>query len=313
MNRKEIINLFKLSFRNWENDNVFVRAAALTFFIILPLPSLLLLVLAFLELFVSPTRATQQLVQLITVLTGPEVAGLFKQLLVGASSPFSSIWSSISIIGFSLAGAIGAFGVLRDTMNVIWEVKPLKPTKLAVRIRKAIGPFILVSSLGLIVIVWEGISTTLFNAIRLLSVNKTLTADSLSAIQVFFAFGLSALLFAIIYKVLPDRRIHWMDVVLAAVVTAVAFTVTNYVLGAYVQTFTVTTFVGAAGALFVILLWIYILNHIVLFGAEVSKAYAQTYGPHPKEHMTPKMEKMLKPLEKAEEKLERLEEEAKGD
>jgi membrane protein len=118
------------------------------------------------------------------------------------------------------------------------------------------------------------------------------------------------MLFAIIYKVLPDRKIHWIDVVLSAVVTGVAFTVTNYVIGAYVQTFTVTTFIGAAGALFVILLWIYIINLIVLFGAEVSKVYAQTYGPHPQEHMIPVAE--MKFLQSLEGVGERIEEVTKG-
>ena len=310
MNLRDLGRLFRVSFREWQRHSAPVRAAALTFFIILPLPSLLLLIVSFFALFVGQTHATQQLITLITAVAGPAVAGLFRQLLAGAMSPFSSAWSAGTLIGFSLAGAIGAFAILRDSMNVIWKVKLLKPKKLAVRIRQMIGPFFLVTSLGLIVIAWTTIASTLFNAIRFFSINRTLTLISLSIAQVFLSFALSTMLFAIIYKVLPDRKIHWVDVALSAVVTGVAFTITNYVIGAYVQTFTVTTFIGAAGALFVILLWIYVINLIVLFGAEVSKVYAQTYGPHPQEHIIPAAE--MKFLQTLEDVGERIEEAAKG-
>jgi len=305
MDRKELVNLFKLSFKNWRADNPFIRAAALTFFIILPLPSLLLIAVSVSAVFIGQTQATQLLVQLISAVSGPVVAGLFRELLAGATSPFSSVWSAITVIAFSLAGAVGAFAVLRDTMNVIWEAKMFRAKHLSSRIKHSIGPFFLVSSLGLIVIAWNTLATTLFNAIKFYSINRTLTMISLSTAQVLFSFSLSAVLFAIIYKVLPDRRVHWVDVPLSALVTAAAFTVANYVIGFYVETFTVTTIIGAAGALFVILLWIYVLNQIVLFGAELSKVWAQTYGPHPNEHVIhPNESRILKMLEEAEEKIE---------
>ena len=202
-----------------------------------------------------------------------------------------------------MAGAIGAFAILRDTMNAIWEVKLPKTLKIWDRIRQALGPFFLVSSLGLIVIAGTGISTGLFSVIKLFSINQTLTLISITFVQVLLSFGLSTLLFAIIYKVLPDKTIHWRDVILPAAMAGVAFTVANYILGVYLQTFTITTVIGAAGSLIIILIWIYILNQILLFGAELSKVYATTMGPHPNEHLAPEAEKILKSLEKAEEKI----------
>jgi len=312
MNRKDIVKLFKESFKGWLKENAPIRAAALTFFIILPLPSLLLIVIAAFAAFSSQSRATQVLVQQISALAGPVVAQLFKQLLTSATSPFTSVWAAITVVGFSLAGAIGAFAILRDTMNAIWEVKLPKTLKIWDRIRQALGPFFLVSSLGpfflvsslgLIVIAGTGISTGLFSVIKLFSINQTLTLISITFVQVLLSFGLSTLLFAIIYKVLPDKTIHWRDVILPAAMAGVAFTVANYILGVYLQTFTITTVIGAAGSLIIILIWIYILNQILLFGAELSKVYATTMGPHPNEHLAPEAEKILKSLEKAEEKI----------
>ncbi len=302
MNRRELASLFKVSFKGWIGDNAPIRAAALTFFIILPLPSLLLIVVTVFAQFSGQSTATQQLIQIISSLAGPVVAELFKELLASAMSPFSTVWSSITAVGFTLAGAIGAFAILRDTMNVIWEVKLPKTKKLLDRIRQTIGPFLLVSLLGLIVIAGTIISTALFSAIRVYSIDQALTLISLTTAQIVLSFGLSSLLFAIIYKVLPYREVHWRDVAFPALMAGVAFTVTNYILGAYIQTFTVTTIIGAAGALIIILIWIYVLTQILLFGAELSKVYATSYGPHPKLH--PTLSAVLKPLEVAGEKIE---------
>jgi membrane protein len=304
MNRKELVNLIKTSFRDWREDNAVLRAGALTFFIILPLPSLLLILIGFFGVFYGQTQATHIVAQQITAIAGPAVAELFRQLLQGAASPFAADWASVGLVIFSVIGGIGAFAVLRDTMDVIWEVKLPSRKKLKERIKQAIGPFILVSLLGLIVIFWTGVATSLFSAIRLLSINATLTLVSITVVQVSLSFGLSTLLFALIYKEIPLIKIHWADVNIASIITGIAFTVTNYVFGIYIQTFTVTTIIGAAGALLIILLWIFILNQIVLFGAEVSKVYATTIGPHPLEHLPGIAQRIVEPIEKAAEKIE---------
>ncbi len=304
MNRRELYAVFKASFKDWQADNAALRAAALTFFIIIPLPSLLLIVISFFALFSGQTQATQQLIQQITALAGPAVAELFKELLSGAASPFSSIWAAITVIAFSLAGAIGTFSVLRDSMDVIWEVKSLKSRSLVTTVKQRIGPFILVSVLGLIVIAWTAITTTLSGVIPFFSVNGTVTFVVLEIAQVILSFALSTLLFALIFKVIPQVKVHWLDVFLPAVITGVAFTVTNYILGIYVQIFTVTTIVGAAGSLIIILLWIFILNLIVLFGAELSRVYASTFGPHPKQHLPTSLKRIVLPIERAGERLE---------
>jgi membrane protein len=304
MNRAQLVDLFLSSFKGWLGDNAPIRAAALTFFIILPLPSLLIVAVTIFGRFFGQSVATQQLIMLITSFAGPVVADLFQQLLASATSPFTSVWTAITVVGFSLAGGIGAFAILRDAMNVVWDVKLPKTKKFSARVRSAIGPFLLVSFLGLIVILGTVTSEALFDVIRLYSINGTLTLISLTVAQILLSFGLSTLLFLIIYKMLPDRLVHWEDVALPAVLAGVAFTVVNYVFGWYVQTFRVSTIAGAAGSLMIILLWIYILNLILLFGAEISKVYATTVGLHPEIHLSPEAEKILKPLAKVGEEIE---------
>jgi membrane protein len=304
MNRKELVQLFKASFKNWRVNNSSIRAAALTFFIILPLPSLLLIVVTIFSLFYGQTQATQQLTQQITALAGPSVAGLFRELLASENSPFASLWGSITMVAFSLGGAIGAFSVLRDTMDVIWGVKSTKSLGFIRMVRKRVGPFVVVSILGLIVIAWTGIAAILFRAIALYSINGTLTLISTTIAQILLSFALSTLLFALTYKMIPDTRVQWRDVALASMIAGVAFTVTNYVIGTYVETFAVTTIIGTAGSLMIILLWIFILNQIMLFGAELSQVYAKTPEAHSRERLPAAAETIVESIEKAEEKIE---------
>jgi membrane protein len=304
MNLKELYRIFKTSFRDWLDDNATLRAAALTFFIILPLPTLLLIVIAIFAQFYGQTQAIQILVQLISAVVGPSVAGLFSQLLSNALSPFTSFWTAIVVVGFSIGGAIGAFSVLRDAMDCIWEVRLPQRRPLWKRIREKIGPFALVSALGLIVIAWTAIASSLSSLITLYSINGTLTVIAVTASQVILSFGVATLLLAIIYKLIPEARVHWQDVTVASIVTGIAFTVTNYIFGTYIQTFTVTTIIGAGGALLIILLWIFVLNQIVLFGAEVSKVYATTVGEHARQHFSPSVERIVQSFEKAGERIE---------
>jgi len=305
MNKRDLAALFKTSFKDWLADNAFLRATALTFFIILPLPSLLLIIVAFFAPFYGQTHATQIVILQITALAGPSVAELFRQLLTNATSPFASIWTAVTVVGFSLVGAIGAFAILRDTMDEIWKVKLLKPKNFATRIQQRIGPFILVSALGLIVIAWTVVATTLFAAIKTYSINGMLAQISVTIAQILLSFALSTLLFAIIYKLIPQVKVHSVDVTLPAVVTSIAFTATNYILGLYIRIFTVTSIVGPVDSLLIILLWIFILNLIVLFGAEISKVYAFTLGPHRHQHSPSAIKQMLNAFVKAREKIEK--------
>jgi outer membrane biosynthesis protein TonB len=104
--------------------------------------------------------------------------------------------------------------------------------------------------------------------------------------------------------VIPEAKIQWRDVALAAVTTSIAFTIVNYILGTYIQTFTITTIIGAAGALMILLIWIFSLNQIILFGAEVSKVHTINYGTQSNKNMPETAKKIVEPIEKAGEKVE---------
>jgi hypothetical protein len=160
-----------------------------------------------------------------------------------------------------------------------------------------------------LVIAWTAITNPLFRAIVFFSINKQVTSVALAIFQIALSFVVSSMLFALSYKTIPQAKVHWQDVGLAALTTGIAFTIVNYILGLYIQTFTVTTVIGAAGSLMIILLWIYILNVIIPFGAEISKTYALTHGKHSYVHLPVQAQKLMELLDKVEEIVE---EEVKG-
>ena len=146
MNRKEFLAISKEAFHKWQANNATLRAAALAFFTILPLPSLLLITIEIFSLVYGQAQAVQQLVQQINNVAGPTVADLVSQLLGSATNPFTSGFGAIITIAFAVAGAVGAFVVLQDTMNAIWDVTPNRRRSLKAKVRERIVPFLLFSS-----------------------------------------------------------------------------------------------------------------------------------------------------------------------
>ena len=266
-----------------------MRSAALAFFIVLPLPSILLIAIVVLSQFFGRAQAFQQLILQISAVAGPTVANLIAQLLQSTDAPTTSVLAVITFVGFSIAGTIGAYQVLRNTMDFIWKISPPpKKRTLKTRIRRNLRPFLLVFSVAVIIIIWTGITTAISSTIgsAIVPLTGRVTSLFLRILQIVLSFILATVLFALIYREVPDAKIHWGDVKIAAVIIAVVFTITNMLFSWYVQTFTVTSVAGAAGALMILLIWIYVMNQFMLFGAEFSKTYALRFGSQ--KHLTPK-------------------------
>jgi len=278
MRLEEFIAMSKDAFRQWRRHNALQRASALAFFIIFPLPSLMSIIIAVFAQVYGQTEALQQVLQQITTVVGPAVTGLIGQLIESARNPFTSFLAAIVSVAFTVAGALGAFEVLQDSLNTIWNVAPIKQLNIKAKAQSKIFPFLLVSGLGTIIITWSVITPILFSLISLVLESSIGVSILLRATNLLFSFILSTLLFAIVYKKVPDTAISWMDVKLAAIITGLLFTIGNYMFSIYVQTFSATSVYGAAGSLMVLLLWIYLAAQFLLFGTEFSKIYAETMG-----------------------------------
>ena len=281
MNKGQFAGLLFQAFGKWQKHDATLRAAALTFFTILPLPSLALIAVAILAQLYGQPAALQQLISHVSSIAGPTVANLLYEVLLDAQSPLTGAVESFFAIVFALLGALGAFSVLQQSVDVIWEIQA-KERGRAAFIKEKVLPFFLVLVIGIIVVGWTAASTVLFDAV-VYALDPFLggfTPYLIWLLQILLSFGLGTLLFAIVFKELPETKVEWRDVWLAALLTAAVFTVLNYFFGLYLSLVQVTTLAGTAGSLIVLFLWIYLVNLFVLFGAQFSKVYAQAFGSH---------------------------------
>jgi membrane protein len=276
MNRKRFFELFRIAWKgSWKNKST-IKAAALTFFIILPLPSLLIIALTVQSLFYGPAEAMNQLSQQISWIAGQAVGDLFRQVLSNSMSPFYSIESALTIIGFSIVGAIGTFSVLRDSMDNIWEVKlQNKQQPIFVKLKNTISPFIILLALGFFVFFWTIFSNMIFDWICLTPLQDPTLSLIVGITKIVLSLLLGVFLFGVIYKNLPSMNVDWSDVKLAALLAGSVFTITNYFFGSIVNILFTPTLEGAAGAIELILIWVFVINQILLFGAELSKAHSK--------------------------------------
>ncbi len=281
MKKEQFFGLIMTSFSRWQKHDASLRAAALTFFTIMPLPSLALIAVAVLAQVYGQQQALEQFISQVSSFAGPSVANLLSELLTNAQSPLTSFFGSLIGVAFAISGALGAFSVLKKSLNDIWGEKTTLMGRFA-GIREQLLPFFLIAAIGFVVVAWTAFSTVLFGAMVfvLTPVVGDFAPVFLRLLQIVLSIGLGTLLFAIIFKVLPEADIQWRDVWLAAVITGFVFTVLNYLFGLYLTLFTVTTLAGTAGSLMVLFLWIYLTNLFILFGAQLSKVYTENYGSH---------------------------------
>jgi membrane protein len=303
MNRQEFMNLIRVTFKKWQSHDASLRAAAITFFVMLPLPSFALITVAVLAQVYGQQQALQQLILQIRNVAGSSVADLVSQLLTNAQNPLTSFFGSLFAVVFALAGALGAFSVLQKSVNKVWEIKPVH-LSFTESVRSKFAPFVLTGIVGFVVVVWTAFSTVFFGAAVLFlePVFGGLTAVFLRVLQIILSFGLGTLLFAIIFKQLPEIHVEWRDVTLAAVITSVIFTVLNYLFGVYLSLFPVTTLGGTAGSLILLFLWMYLVSLFILFGAQLTRVYAAAFGSRPVKSLQQEREE-----KEREERVERVE------
>lgn len=281
MNKGQFAGLLFQTFSRWQKHDATLRAAALTFFTVLPLPSIALIAVTILAQVYGQPAALAQLTSHVSAVAGPTVANLLHDVLLDAQSPLTGAVDSFFALVFAFVGALGAFAVLQQSVDIIWEIHA-KERGRAAFVKEKVLPFLLVAVIAALVVGWNAAATVLFDVVvyTLEPLLGGFTPYLIWMLQVLLSFGLGVLLFAIIFRELPETKVEWRDVWVAALLTAGIFTALNYLFGLYLSTVTVTTLAGTAGSLIVLLLWIYFVNLFVLFGAQFSKVYAQAFGSH---------------------------------
>jgi len=245
--------------------------AALAYYTIFSLAPLVLIAVSIAGLVFGEEAAQGRLVTEIETAVGPTVANAIQETIKNARSTEGSTTASVVGIVILLFGASGVFVQLQSSLNAIWEVEQRTTSGIWSFIRDRLHTFALVLGIGFLLLVSLVINTALSAMSRYVAPAQTIVTQALNQV---ISFGLTTLLFALIFKVLPDRPVAWDDVWIGAAFTSLLFTVGKYLLGLYLGQGSVVSAYGAAGSLVVILLWVYYASQIILFGAQFTQVYA---------------------------------------
>lgn len=268
----------KQAFSDFWDDNALRLAASLSFYTLLSLAPLLIIAIAVAGFFFGPDAVRGELVGSLTSLVGQEGGKTIETALANASKPSDNILATIVGVGLLLFGASGVFAELQASLNTIWEVKAKPNRGILLMLKDRFISFAMVLVIGFLLLVSLVVTAVLNAASELLAARYEFWVIIGQAVNQLVSFAVITVLFGLIFKVLPDVKLKWRDVLVGAMVTSALFTVGKYLIGLYLGHSTVASVYGAAGSVVVILVWSYYSAALLMFGAEVTQAYVTLRG-----------------------------------
>jgi len=280
--------LFKQTFSEWLEDKAPQLGAALAYYTVFSLAPLILVLLAIIGWIFQndPAGAWKKVTEQMSYFLDKSAVDVVQNIAQQAAQPTKGLLATMIGILLALFGASGVFGQLQDALNTIWGVKAKPGAGILGFLRLRFLSFAMVGGVCFLLLV----SLTLQSVLRGFShyVQAVLPAGIVVAMAVYWIFDLAVviLLFAIIFKFLPDAKIQWRDVWIGAIMTAILFAIGKWALGLYLGSGSAASAYGAASSLITLLLWVYYSSQILLFGAEFTQVYAGQggRGVEPNEH-----------------------------
>lgn len=277
-NDKSILGLVKATFRDWTEDKAARLGAALAYYAIFSIGPILVVTIAIAGRVFSKAAAEGQVTSSLRGVLGDSSATLIEGMLKSASSPRASIIAGIIGLVTLLLGAMGIFGQLKDALNTIWEVEPGKGGGIMGAVKKNGLSFLMVLGAGLLLLASMLVNTLLAALGPFISQNIPGGALLWNVVNYVVTLALISVVFAAIFKFLPDIQIGWKDALLGGAVTSLLFLIGQFALGLYFGISRPGSAFGAAASLVIVLVWIYYSAQILFLGAEFTQVYAGSYG-----------------------------------
>jgi membrane protein len=278
VNPKAIWNLLKAAVGEWSKDKSPRLGAALSFYTVFAMPPLFMIVIFVASLVFDPETVRTQMFSEVGGLIGKKSAEAIQAAMEAQYQTNKGMVASAIALGTLILTATGLFIELQDALNTIWRVETKPGHGIMGFIRIRLMSFAMVVGIGFLLLVSLVVSAGLAAATKYVSgLMPGVGVVSLIASDV-VSFAVITVLFAMIFKVLPDVRIDWRDVWIGGLVTSLLFTGGKFLLGWYLGRSTTISAYGAAGSVVLILLWVYYSAQILFFGAEMTKVYAIRYG-----------------------------------
>lgn len=262
----------------WSDHQATMHGAALSFYTVFSIAPLFIIILAIAGFVFGEEAARKELFAQVASLVGAKGGEAIQAIVAAADKPIAGTWATVLAVGTLLLGATGVFVQLQNSLNALWNVRVKPGRGLRNFIKVRLLSFAMILGIGFLLLV-----TLVINA-GLAALGKfmagVLPAQEIiwQVVNFLISFGVVTLLFAMMFKMLPDVKIKWRDVWIGAAITAVLFNAGKLLLSLYIGKGSVASAYGAAGSLVIILVWVYYSAQIVFFGAEFTRIYAMRCG-----------------------------------
>lgn len=270
----DAFRVLKAATASWLADRAPSMGAAIAYYTVFSLAPMLILVIAVAGIAFGEQAAEGALFDQVADLVGQESAGAVQAMLRSAGKGGSGIIASIVGLVALIIAATAVFGELQASLNVIWKAKPAARAGWWNLLRQRLLSLSLILTIGFLLLVSLVASAALEAFGDYLERLVPGLPLLLRILHLSLSLGFTTVLFGMMFKILPDAHIEWRDVWLGAAATALLFTIGRYLISLYIGSSNVTSAYGAAGALVIILVWVYYSTQILLFGAEFAKAWA---------------------------------------
>jgi len=265
---------------DWEEDKAATLAAALAYYTLLSIAPMIVLAVAVAGLAFGDDAARGQISEQIGTLVGAEAGESIEAIAENAKAPDSGVLSTIIGLVVLLFGASGVFGELQSSLNTIWEVEPKPGRGVLGMVKDRFFSFTMVLGVAFLLMVSMVLSAAISSVGTFLESSLPGGEVLWTVLNFAISLGVITLLFALIYKVIPDAKIQWRDVWVGAAVTATLFTIGKLLVGLYLGKSTFVSSYGAAGSVVALVVWVYYSSQIVFLGAEFTQVYARRFGSH---------------------------------
>lgn len=277
---QSIFALLKQAFSEWLEEGVSRLGAALAFYTLFAIAPLFVIVLAIAGLWFGEEAARRELFGQVSGLVGTEGSEAVQALVSAADRPKAGAVATVSAVVTLFVGATGVFVQLQDALNFVWGVRRKPGRGLWHFVKNRLLSFAMIVGIGFLLLVSLVVSAAI-SALGGFLVGLLPAQEAIwQGLNFVVSFAVITLLFAMIFKVLPDVKIGWRDVWTGAIITALLFNAGKFLFGLYLGRSSIASAYGAAGSLVVVLMWVYYSAQILFFGAKFTQVYSNQYGSH---------------------------------
>jgi membrane protein len=274
-----ILALLKETFKSFSDNNVLKLSASLAYYTIFSMGPLLMVIISLCGFLFSQEAVEGKVYEILKNYVGGETAFSIQKMIKNVGHDNKNFMAGVFGFVFLMLGATSIFGEIQDSINIIWGIKA-KPKKNWISyFKNRFLSFSVIVSLGFLLLITLLISSLIelvSNKLSLYFPDVTLVV--FYVINLLLTISISTLIFGTIFKVLPDAKIKWKDVMAGSVVTAILFLIGKFAISFYIASTQVGSTFGASGSLVVLLVWAYYSAVILFLGAEFTKAYASKFG-----------------------------------